>query len=46
VRQDNATDLSSGTLSQEDRVRFILEWGLPDSTTDEEILVAIGSGLF
>lgn len=40
------TDLTRQVLSAPDRQRFIAEWGLPDSTTDDEILLAIGSGLF
>jgi hypothetical protein len=37
------TDLMAGTLSVEDRELFLRVWGLPESTPDEDILVAIGA---
>jgi hypothetical protein len=40
------TDQPRGALSREDRERFLAEWWLPESTTDDEILLAIGTGLF
>ncbi|MGV3733054.1 MAG: hypothetical protein ACO1N6_06605 [Microcella sp.] len=39
------TDLVRGTLSQQDRQDWLRNYGFPDDTTDEEILMAIGSGL-
>lgn len=43
---ETTTDLMKGTLSREDREGFLRGWGLPDTTTDEEILMAMGSGLY
>lgn len=40
------TDLLKGTLSREDRALFLKVWSLPDSTPDEDILMAIGAGIF
>lgn len=38
------TDLTEGTLSREDRELWLENHRQPDSTTDDEILMAMGSG--
>jgi|tagenome__1003787_1003787.scaffolds.fasta_scaffold20573389_1 hypothetical protein len=43
---DDVTDLAKGTLSKEDRALWLREWNMPESTPDEDILFAIGAGLF
>ncbi|MBA4248550.1 MAG: hypothetical protein C0444_09705 [Microbacterium sp.] len=41
---DSKTDLMKGTLSRADRELWLRNHRLPDSTTDEDILMAMGSG--
>lgn len=45
VMGTSRTNLMRGTLSQQDRQDWLRNYGLPDDTPDEEILMAIGSGL-
>jgi hypothetical protein len=40
----NTTDLAGGTLSKRDREIWLENHRLPESTTDEEILMAMGAG--
>jgi len=41
---EQKTDLQAGTLAQKDREDWLYNYGMPESTTDDDILMAIGSG--
>lgn len=40
------TEIWKGTLSPEDRTGFLREWDLPPETTDDQIRLAMGVGLY
>lgn len=42
--REGETDLMKGTLSRENRELWLKNHGLPESTTDDEILMAMGAG--
>lgn len=45
MRGTSRTDLMAGRLSLQDRQDWLRNYGLPEDTPDEDILMAIGSGL-
>ncbi len=45
-RDQPQTDLQRGVLSAKVREAFLKQWGLPETTTDDEVLLAIGIGHF
>lgn len=44
MEQEQETDLMRGVLAPRDREAWLRNYRLPDSTTDEEILMAMGAG--